>query len=104
MVPIIEIPGYGSTSAKLMCEKLKIKSCKEADKLKKAKEEVRINMAPIALAVAAATAVPFFFHLFPVEPSMENTNDSRGVGFPPAYSGTFFFSLWGCTHRGVVEP
>ncbi|CAN0477348.1 unnamed protein product, partial [Hapterophycus canaliculatus] len=41
VVPIIEIPGYGSTSAKLMCEKLKIKSCKEADKLKKAKEEVR---------------------------------------------------------------
>lgn len=40
VVPIIEIPGYGSTSAKLMCEKLKIKSCKEADKLKKAKEEV----------------------------------------------------------------
>ena len=39
-MPIIEIPGYGSTSAKLMCEKLKIKSCKEADKLKKAKEEV----------------------------------------------------------------
>lgn len=41
IVPIIEIPGYGQTSAKLMCEKLKIKSCKEADKLKKAKEEVR---------------------------------------------------------------
>ena len=41
MVPIIEIPGYGNTSAKLMCEKLKIKSCKEADKLKRAKEEVR---------------------------------------------------------------
>lgn len=41
VVPIIEIPGNGQTSAKLMCEKLKIKSCKEADKLKKAKEEVR---------------------------------------------------------------
>ncbi|CAN0486221.1 unnamed protein product, partial [Ectocarpus sp. 12 AP-2014] len=43
VVPIIEIPGYGSTSAKLMCEKLKIKSCKEADKLKKAKEEVYLK-------------------------------------------------------------
>lgn len=40
IVPIIEIPGYGQISAKLMCEKLDIKSCKEADKLKKAKDEV----------------------------------------------------------------
>ncbi|CAM9199743.1 unnamed protein product [Ascophyllum nodosum] len=43
VVPIIEIPGYGNTSAKLMCEKLKIKSCKEADKLKRAKEEVYLK-------------------------------------------------------------
>jgi leucyl-tRNA synthetase len=42
-VPIIEIPGYGSTSAVFMCEKLDIKSYKEADKLKAAKEEVYLK-------------------------------------------------------------
>ena len=34
VVPIIEIEGYGSTSAVFMCEKLKIMSCKDTDKLK----------------------------------------------------------------------
>ncbi|CAN0052785.1 unnamed protein product, partial [Choristocarpus tenellus] len=43
VVPIIEIPGYGNTSAAFICEKLKINSCKEADKLKKAKEEVYLK-------------------------------------------------------------
>ncbi len=39
-VPIIQIPGFGNISAKVVCEQLKIKSCKEADKLTQAKEIV----------------------------------------------------------------
>ncbi|KAG5179721.1 leucyl-tRNA synthetase [Tribonema minus] len=43
VVPIINIPGYGNMSAEVMCEKLKIKSCKDVDKLKAAKEEVYLK-------------------------------------------------------------
>ena len=39
----IEIEGYGSTSAVTMCERLDIKSSKDADKLKKAKDEVYLK-------------------------------------------------------------
>ncbi|CAM9703322.1 unnamed protein product, partial [Chrysoparadoxa australica] len=40
VVPIIDIPGYGNKSAEFMCQKLKIKGCNDAVKLKQAKEEV----------------------------------------------------------------
>jgi len=43
VVPIIEIPGYGTTSAVFMCDKLDIKSCKDTDKLKEAKDEVYLK-------------------------------------------------------------
>ena len=43
VVPIIEIEGYGNTSAVFMCEKLKIASCKDTDKLKAAKDEVYLK-------------------------------------------------------------
>ena len=43
VVPIIEIPGYGSTSAVTMCERLDIKSSKDKDKLKQAKDEVYLK-------------------------------------------------------------
>lgn len=43
VVPIIDIPGYGNRSAEVMCDKLKIKSANEADKLKAAKEEVYLK-------------------------------------------------------------
>lgn len=43
VVPIIEIEGYGKTSAVFMCEKLKIASCKDTDKLKIAKDEVYLK-------------------------------------------------------------
>ena len=39
-VPIIDIPGYGDCSAVTMCERLDIKSSKDKDKLKQAKDEV----------------------------------------------------------------
>ena len=39
----LEIEGYGSTSAVTMCERLDIKSSKDADKLKKAKDEVYLK-------------------------------------------------------------
>ena len=43
VVPIIDIEGYGTTSAVFMCEKLKIASCKDTDKLKAAKDEVYLK-------------------------------------------------------------
>ena len=43
VVPIIEIEGYGNTSAVFMCDKLKIQSCKDTDKLKAAKDEVYLK-------------------------------------------------------------
>lgn len=38
-----EIAGYGNMSAVTMCERLDIKSCKDTEKLKKAKEEVYLK-------------------------------------------------------------
>ena len=40
---LLEIEGYGSASAETMCERLDIKSSKDADKLKKAKDEVYLK-------------------------------------------------------------
>lgn len=42
-VPIIEIEGYGNLSAVVMCERLDIKSSKDTEKLKRAKEEVYLK-------------------------------------------------------------
>jgi leucyl-tRNA synthetase len=39
----IEIPGYGDRSAVTMCERLDIKSTKDKDKLKQAKDEVYLK-------------------------------------------------------------
>ena len=43
VVPIIEIPGYGNMSAVTMCERLDIKSSKDKEKLKLAKDEVYLK-------------------------------------------------------------
>lgn len=43
VVPIIEIPGYGNTSAVTLCERLDIKSTKDTEKLKQAKDEVYLK-------------------------------------------------------------
>jgi len=43
VVPIIEIEGYGNMSAVFMCEKLGIRSAKDAELLKKAKDEVYLK-------------------------------------------------------------
>ncbi|CAM9809650.1 unnamed protein product, partial [Heterosigma akashiwo] len=43
VVPIIEIPGYGNMSAVTMCERLKIKSHRDTEKLKQAKEETYLK-------------------------------------------------------------
>ena len=43
VIPIIEIEGYGTTSAVTMCERLDIKSSKDSEKLKKAKDEVYLK-------------------------------------------------------------
>jgi leucyl-tRNA synthetase len=43
VVPIIEIEGYGNMSAVVMCERLEIKSSKDTEKLKRAKEEVYLK-------------------------------------------------------------
>lgn len=43
VVPVVEIEGYGNCSAVFMCEKLDIKSPKDTDKLKQAKEEVYLK-------------------------------------------------------------
>ena len=40
---LAEIPGYGTTSAVEMCERLDIKSSKDTEKLKKAKDEVYLK-------------------------------------------------------------
>lgn len=39
----LDIPGYGNVSAVTMCERLDIKSCKDTEKLKKAKDEVYLK-------------------------------------------------------------
>ena len=39
----IEIEGYGDASAVTMCEKLDIQSCKDTEKLKRAKDEVYLK-------------------------------------------------------------
>eukprot|EP01034_Spumella_vulgaris_P030740 gene30739-37998_t len=43
VVPIIEIPGYGITCAVTMCERLAIKSTKDTQQLKAAKDEVYLK-------------------------------------------------------------
>ena len=43
VVPIIEIPGYGSTAAVAVCEKLKVKSPNDREKLAAAKDEVYLK-------------------------------------------------------------
>ena len=42
-VPIINIPGYGDLSAVTVCEKLKVQSQNDGDKLGQAKEEVYLK-------------------------------------------------------------
>ena len=42
-VPIIEIPGYGDLAAVAVCEKLKVQSQNDRDKLAEAKEEVYLK-------------------------------------------------------------
>ena len=43
MLIISEIEGYGNMSAVVMCERLDIKSPRDTEKLKKAKEEVYVK-------------------------------------------------------------
>lgn len=43
VIPIIEIEGYGNMSAVTMCERLNIKSPKDTENLKKAKDEVYLK-------------------------------------------------------------
>jgi leucyl-tRNA synthetase len=40
---VIDIPGYGNTSAAMMCEKLEIVSSRDTEKLKLAKNEVYLK-------------------------------------------------------------
>lgn len=42
-VPIIEIPGYGTLSAPLLCDELKIQSQNDREKLAEAKEKVYLK-------------------------------------------------------------
>ena len=43
-VPIIEVPGYGELSAVAACDKHKVQSQNDGDKLAKAKEEVYLKV------------------------------------------------------------
>ncbi|KAJ5072912.1 leucine--tRNA ligase cytoplasmic [Anaeramoeba ignava] len=43
IIPIIEIPGFGTVAAKKVCDDMKIKNQFQADKLAKAKEMVYLN-------------------------------------------------------------
>eukprot|EP00595_Chromulina_sp_UTEXLB2642_P000144 CAMPEP_0196761076 /NCGR_PEP_ID=MMETSP1095-20130614/182_1 /TAXON_ID=96789 ORGANISM="Chromulina nebulosa, Strain UTEXLB2642" /NCGR_SAMPLE_ID=MMETSP1095 /ASSEMBLY_ACC=CAM_ASM_000446 /LENGTH=963 /DNA_ID=CAMNT_0042110147 /DNA_START=335 /DNA_END=3226 /DNA_ORIENTATION=+ len=43
VVPVVFIDGYGDKSAEVMCEKLDIKSTKDTEKLKQAKDEVYLK-------------------------------------------------------------